>query len=265
MIKRFIGLFLVLMFLSGFHWWDPFARWIGLGNSAYENGDFEAAEESFSKAEKIVPGDPRAMHNLGASAYRREKLEDAEARFRAAANSDDNDVASRAWYDLGCTQLKTGNPEEALNAFKEALKTDPRDEDAKVNLEFARQMLNQMQTQTPQPQEQQQDGENQESDEEKQQTPQASPQPTTPTPQESSDSSHAQTPTPTQTPPDSRDESQPQSQDESVATPEPVQEGQMSPEEAERLLDALEEEELEVLKRFHQLPQPNERQIDKDW
>ena len=108
MIRRVLGILLCLWILSGFHWWDPFARWIGLGNKAYESGDFEAAEESFEHAETIAPGDPRALHNLGATAYQRNELENAELQFKKAAEAGDDSVAARAWYDLGCTQLKAG-------------------------------------------------------------------------------------------------------------------------------------------------------------
>jgi len=266
MIRRMSALILIFLILSGFHWWDPFARWIGLGNSSYEEGDFEAAEDAFSKAEKVVPGDARASHNLGASAYRQDRLEDAEARFRKAAEAEDPVLGSNAWYDLGCTQLKAGNPEEAVKSFVEALKSDPRDSDAKINLEYARKMMEQMQNQTPPPQ--QQDGDNQESDENQKQTPQPTPQESTPSPDEctSNENNQSGTPTPTQTPEGgAQQESQPESGDNSSPPPEPVQAGQMSPEEAQRLLDALEEEEMEVLKRFHQLPRPDDRKIDKDW
>ena len=35
--------------------------------------------------------------------------------------------------------------------------------------------------------------------------------------------------------------------------------------EAERLLDAQEEDEMDVLKRFHQLPPADDKNIVKDW
>ena len=39
----------------------------------------------------------------------------------------------------------------------------------------------------------------------------------------------------------------------------------MTQQEAERLLDAQEEDEMEVLRRLHQLPMVRDREIEKDW
>ena len=36
---------IVFLSMSGFHWWDPIARWIGIGNEAYREGQFDQADE----------------------------------------------------------------------------------------------------------------------------------------------------------------------------------------------------------------------------
>ncbi|MXX77623.1 MAG: tetratricopeptide repeat protein, partial [Gemmatimonadales bacterium] len=101
----------------------------------------------------------------GNALYQGENYEPALESFRAAVESGDPELAAAAWYNLGNTLYRQGALPESLEAFKQALRADPADADAKHNLE---RVLEQMQEQEQQQQQEQQqgDGENDEGDDE---------------------------------------------------------------------------------------------------
>ncbi len=259
---RWLGIVFVFISFSGFHWWDPVARWIGIGNQEYESGNLENAQKAYDHAEQINPGNPLIANNQGNVLYRQENYEDAEKKFQSAAMSEDPKAKADALYNAGCAALMNKDPQTAVNSFQKSLALAPQDEDAKVNLEMALKMLQQMPTPTPQSQE------NQDGEQDSSQTPEPQPSPglETPTPSGTPESESSQTEQSESTPEATPTSSEETSMDdtEQKPTPEPQQEGEMSEEEATRLLDAMEDEEMEVLKKFHQLPQP-ERELDKDW
>jgi Ca-activated chloride channel homolog len=281
-------LILIFLTLTGFHWRDPLAKWIGLGNQELEKGDVEKAAKSYQEAQKVAPDSPVVQNNMGILDYKTDKMDEAKENFERAANSKDSPVKSQAFYNKGVTEIKGGKYQDAVESFENALLANPSDPDAKVNLEMAKKML-QMQTQTPQAQQTQQNDQNQ-TQPPSQETP--TPNPETPSPQqtgsqeekkqEESQETQTQSENQTQTPSSASQQSQeatptPQasqtagaqaSSGDQTQTPEPEEtpvEGQMSAQEAARLLDAMEDQEMEVLKRFHQLPESEERHVEKDW
>src|SRR5690554_5786723 len=102
-----------------------------------------------------LPRSPYLLHNLGLALYREDRPEDAAVRFHLAreelANLDMNltqrrNLAYKFHYHLGgvlFTAAETSNDEEAvtgyqkaLEEFKQAVKMDPADSDAKYNYEL---------------------------------------------------------------------------------------------------------------------------------
>lgn len=259
-----VAIVILWLGICGFHWWDPLAKLIGLGNESFAEGEYDEAMAAYVEAGKLEPGSMEVDHNLGAALFKSEQYEAAMEKFSTAAESDDLKVRSQALYNKGCTQIVAGDHAGAAESFIETLRIDPENMDAKVNLELANLMLQQMPS--PTPQQQQSDQENQENQEN--QTPQPDSTPPAPSPSPGKDQQDQQDDSQATVTPTPGSQGQPPEESQGTPTPqqsEPVEAGSMSPEEAERLLDALEEEELEVLKRFHQLPKVDERDVEKDW
>ncbi len=203
------------------------------GNRLYEEGRFAEAHEKYLEALLEAPDSPIIRFNDGNALYRGEDYESALESFRAAVESGDPELAAAAWYNLGNTLYRQGALPESLEAFKQALRADPADADAKHNLE---RVLEQMQEQ-----QQQSDGENdeendEENEEEGEPPPQGGEQDQDPE-QEPQDQPPQD---PEQDPEQDPNESEPQPQE---GTPPP---GEMTREEAERLLDAIREDQDEV-------------------
>ena len=132
------------------------------GKKAYEEGHYDEARVYYEHVLKNRKKDDGAQFGLGVTAYQQKDMETAARALNNAMNSDDQSLASKAMYNLGNMFRDQQKMEESLALYRKAIELDPTDEDAKVNYELLKQVLQQ------QEQQQQQDKQNQEHDQEKQ-------------------------------------------------------------------------------------------------
>ncbi|WP_419165432.1 tetratricopeptide repeat protein [Candidatus Palauibacter sp.] len=197
------------------------------GNRLYEEGRYAEAHEKYLEALLEAPDSPIIRFNDGNALYRGENYESALESFRAAVESGNPQLAAAAWYNLGNTLYRQGALPESLEAFKQALRADPADVDAKHNLERVLELMREQQ------QQQQGDGENEPEDEQENEG-----QP----PPEGGERNREEQ----QDPEEQQD--QERNPDDAEPPPEggPPPPGEMTREEAERLLDAIQEDQDEV-------------------
>lgn len=219
------------------------------GNRLYEEGRYAEAHAKYLEALLEAPDSPIIRFNDGNALYQGQDYESALESFRAAVESGDPQLAAAAWYNLGNTLYRQGALPESLEAFKQALRADPADVDAKHNLE---RVLEQMQQQQEQQQQQgdgeddqEDDQENEEQqpesggqDQDQQDQPQLEPEQQEPEDEQDPNRNPEQSPRPD--PEQNPDESE---QPQEGVTPPP---GEMTREEAERLLNAIQEDQDEV-------------------
>ena len=132
------------------------------GKKAYEEGQYDEARVYYEHVLKNRKKDNGAQYGLGVTAYQQKDMETAARALNNAMNSDDKSLASKAMYNLGNMFRDQQKMEESLALYRKAIELNPTDEDAKVNYELLKQVLQQ------QEQQQQQDKQNQEQDQEKQ-------------------------------------------------------------------------------------------------
>ena len=132
------------------------------GKKAYEEGHYDEARVYYEHVLKNRKKDDGAQFGLGVTAYQQKDMETAARALNNAMNSDDKSLASKAMYNLGNMFRDQQKMEESLALYRKAIELDPTDEDAKVNYELLKQVLQQ------QEQKQQEDKQNQEQDQEKQ-------------------------------------------------------------------------------------------------
>ncbi len=119
------------------------------GNRLYENGDYEEAFISYNKALVNSPEGPLIRFNTGVAAYKREDYEEASRLFEGILNNQDITFKASVYYNMGNALYKQGEPfedsdtamalsyyQEAIESYKEAIRYDPKDMDAKYNYEF---------------------------------------------------------------------------------------------------------------------------------
>lgn len=131
------------------------------GKKAYEEGHYDEARIYYEHILKNRKKDNGAQFGLGVTAYQQKDMETAARALNNAMNSNDKSLASKAMYNLGNMFRDQQKMEESLALYRKAIELDPTDEDAKVNYELLKQVLQQQE-------QQQQDKQNQEQDQEKQ-------------------------------------------------------------------------------------------------
>jgi Ca-activated chloride channel family protein len=199
--------------------------------------------------------DDGAQFGLGVTAYQQKDMETAARALNNAMNSDDKSLASKAMYNLGNMFRDQQKMEESLALYRKAIELDPTDEDAKVNYELLKQVLQQQE-------QQQQDKQNQEQDQEKQDQ------------QKQDQDSEGQNEQNKNQDNQEKGEDQQQSQSEKEKEKKEQQQSQAKKDEtqdqktdkqmqAEAILNALKDQEKINQKR--QIAKSKSRKLEKDW
>jgi Ca-activated chloride channel family protein len=131
--------------------------------SSYRKGDYKNAQEKFENVVNQNPQNNRALFNAGNAAFLNGDFEKAKNYFTTYSQNSNTPIdKSRGFYNLGNVHLQEGlkaeaNPQtsssaetnfkNAVSAYKESLKYNPSDEDAKYNLTYAMNKLKQLQQQ----------------------------------------------------------------------------------------------------------------------
>jgi Ca-activated chloride channel homolog len=112
------------------------------GISDYQQQNFEKAESSFSKAAQELPDSPKINYNLGNSQYKTGKFKEALQTYtKAMAEESPPELKGKALFNSGNALFRLGKLEEAETAYKKVLQVNPKDMDAKFNLEFVREQI----------------------------------------------------------------------------------------------------------------------------
>ena len=143
------------------------AEWgmIHQGNRAFSRGEWAKAEKCYRKALKKNPRNSRAMFNLGDTYLAQKNGKDALQCFANAAKGENNRmVRAMAYHNIGFIHQNNKDYERPIDAYKEALRNNPYDDDTRYNL-----ALCQKQRQQQQQDRQQQQDQNKENGNDKQQ------------------------------------------------------------------------------------------------
>lgn len=120
------------------------------GNQAYQKGDYTTAFNNYSKAAENDPQNAYAAFNLGNTLIRTNKPNEAIRTYdEAIKNTSLTSVKAEANYNKGLAYIKQKKLPQAIEAFKQALRLTPNDDEARDNLQKA---LNELKKQQQQPQ-----------------------------------------------------------------------------------------------------------------
>lgn len=210
------------------------------GLSAFYKGNFEAAGEYYQKRLEKDPDNPKILFNYGTSALGQNDLESANAFLRRSLTSENSKQRAVAHYNLGQAALKNRDIRAALEHFKKSLIYDPEDKDSKVMFE---QLLSMMKEQ----QEQQQEQKDRENDNNSDQDESAQNNDA----EQNKDEENEQPAGQDQNA--SSDEGKDQEQQQTAAsdlTEEDLTAEELSREQAENILNAMREKEMESMKKL---------------
>jgi len=126
-------------------------KYIRQGNREYEKSKFSESEILYRKATDKNKTSPEAVFNIGDALYKQKKFEDAGRQFMENANmNEDKRKKSAAMFNLGNSFLKANKLQESIEAYKNSLKLKPDNPEAKYNLAYAQDMLKQQEQQKQQ-------------------------------------------------------------------------------------------------------------------
>jgi tetratricopeptide (TPR) repeat protein len=108
------------------------------GNMLYKQKQFDKSLPEYQKAVAINPANPVAQYNFGNVLFRKQNFSEAEMAYsKAVENATEKARRENALYNKGVSLSKQKKLEESIVAYKNALKLDPNDEDARINLQKA--------------------------------------------------------------------------------------------------------------------------------
>jgi Ca-activated chloride channel homolog len=147
-IFRFNKIIIVLCFLFGLPaiahsaFSLPFRSDLNRGNDLYKKGEYSQAGIVYNKILEKKAKNQKAKFNLGDSLYKEGKYQESQIIFeQLAKETKDKDLRQKSFYNLGNSFFKQEDYKSAIGAYEEALKIDPKDKNAQFNLELAKKML----------------------------------------------------------------------------------------------------------------------------
>lgn len=216
------------------------------GNSLYNKEAFLDSEISYRKALETNPSDSIATFNLGNSLFRQQDEEKVKESFnhynttaQNAAKAGNKSLAAKAFYNAGDVMMAAQQYDKAIDYFKQSLKNDPSDHEARYNLVLAQKLLQKNQDQN---QDDQQDQQQQQQDQQQQ--------------QQNQDQQQEQ----------NQDQQEQQNQEQQQQDQQ-QQQNQMSQEQAEAILNANNRDEKETQQKVKekQMQQVKRKQTGRDW
>ncbi len=160
--SRKIAIASLLGFLSS-GWTEPIGSLVESANKLLRAGKVEEAIKQYNQARIDAPDSPLLHYNLGNALYRAQQFDQALAAWQHVGDSDPK-AAHLATYNRGnalyrlAEASERAQPERALQLYAEALahyrqvlRNDPNDQDAKFNYELARKKLEELRQRQEQP------------------------------------------------------------------------------------------------------------------
>jgi len=218
-------------------------KYVRQGNKYYEaaikdtsrldTAQFNRAEIEYRKAIEKKPDDPKWNFNLANSLYKQQKVEESAEQFKEIADRTTNKIEkSRALHNLGNSLLMNNKLDESIEAYKQALRNNPNDMETKYNLLYAMNMKKK--------QEEEQKKQDQNKDKNKDQN-------------KDQDKDK-----------DKQNKDQKKEQDKQQQQP---QQSKISKQNAEQMLQALENEEKKIQEKVKKIQalKAQSKKVEKDW
>jgi len=216
------------------------------GNKEYSKEKFNNATESYSKALQLATKDVRANFNQGDALFKLNQLDKAKEHFTIVTNTSTNtDIKAKAHYNIGNILYKQEKWEESAKAYKQSLKLNPKDEQAKYNLMMALAKIKKegksgKENKKDDKKDNKQDKDKQQQDKQQQQ-------------QQNGNQQQNQ-------------QGQQQQNQQAQQKQGQQQQGQLTNEEAQKLLDAIGAEEGKVQQKLSkEKGKPGNKKVQKDW
>ena len=235
MIKKFYILSLLLVASAG----QVLAQqktdrdYLRSGNKLYNDSLFIKAEVDYRKALEINPKSTDAMFNLANALLMQQKAQEAMEQYQSVSKIEkDKEKLAQIYHNMGVMLQSAKQLPQCIEAYKESLRNNPKDDETRYNLALAqKQLKDQQQNQQNQDQQQQQ----QEQKEDKQDQ--------------------------------NKDQQEQEQKDQQQQNQQQQQQNknEMSKENAQQLLNAVMQDEKNVQDKVKKQLQIQGKKLEKDW
>ena len=200
------------------------------GNKLYNDSLFIKAEVDYRKALELNPKSTDAMFNLANALLMQQKAKEAMEQYESVSKIEkDKEKLAQIYHNMGVILQSSKQLPQCIEAYKESLRNNPKDDETRYNLALAqKQLKDQQQNQQNQDQQQQQ----QEQKEDKQ---------------------------------EQNKDQQEQNQDQQQQPQQQQNKNEMSKENAQQLLNAVMQDEKNVQDKVKKQIQIQGKKLEKDW
>lgn len=205
------------------------------GNELYTDSSYNDAEMQYRKSLEKDQDYFNASFNLADAVYKQERYEESSALFDALIDNapTENDLA-KVYHNLGNSLTQEQKLEEAIEAYKNALRINPNDTETRHNLALSKKQKQEQEQQEEKKEENKEEKKDQEKDKEGEDK------------QEQNKEQEKE---------DEKKENQPEDKKE-----------EMSKEDAEKMLEAIQQEEKELQEELQKKKVKGKRvKVLKDW
>jgi Ca-activated chloride channel homolog len=226
------NLMLLLLFLSFSAFAQKENTLLRKGNKQYEQGNYKEAEKDYRKALELNNESSRGQFNLGTAIYKQKNWDESAKIFGSLSDSKvDQKTKANALHNLGNSLIEAKQYDKSIQAYENSLLNNPSDKDTKYNLEYAKMMLKKQQEQQKQNEKNKQDKDQKDKKDKQEQN---------------------------------KDQ---QNKDQAQNKNQQEQNKKINKEDAERMLEALKNNEKKTLVKLNKDKNKNSQQvvIEKDW
>lgn len=117
-------------------------EWIARGNAFFVQKDYDHARVEYSKVLATSPDNYAANFNLASAYFHLENYRNAVLHFeKASGNSMDKIEKANAYHNLGNSLMMQNSYEKAMEAYKNSLRNNPKDNETRYNYVLAKTLL----------------------------------------------------------------------------------------------------------------------------
>jgi Ca-activated chloride channel homolog len=221
-------------------------KYVREGNKLYNEKRYRDADSLYREGLKDTAS-YKSVFNLGDALYKQGKYKEAADYFNSVVQKhQDKNIKQQAWHNIGNCYLESKNYKESVEAYKNALRLNPTDEDTRYNLAYAQQKLKKEEEQKKKDKENKNEKDkdkNKDKDEKKD--------------EKKEDPNKDK---------DKKEDQKEKDRDKDKQQDQQEQQRQMSKEDAQRMLDALNNDEKKVQEKLKKKGSKGQKvKVQKDW
>lgn len=139
---KFFCFFWILLIRFGFSQNGEITNHIYEGNKNTQSESYIEAEKSYRKALSLSPEKAEALYNLGNTHFLDKQYDEASQRFfQTQKLAKNKEVKHQAFHNMGNVYMQKKEYQKAVEAYKNALRNNPADDETRYNYALAKELL----------------------------------------------------------------------------------------------------------------------------